>query len=398
MLKQDTNPQDKPIDDVEPTRRDTFKILKKILQKHKQHSYTPLISVFLFCLVIGFLAIYFIPGKAKPVQENQRIAQQSFPDTMLGFFAETSFSISDDFSLPMAMTAAEDEIVVGGLNVQGNQCHIVLYSKDGKKQNETPLPEIPTDLLIPKEDELFSGNLLITFRNSVGVYNHEGQLLNIASAPKKEEAFFTSIAADSEYFWVADALQNKIYRFDARGQLNLTLEKEKTLDAEKKPFAGFGANNFYLDISLDPQKNLWVADAKNGCLVPFDKNGQWLSPQVWGTHGSVSENDLSDQFFGNNNPVSLAFFQDGRVLTIEKDVNRVKVFTPEHTFQSLLASPKTFYALPHPSNGWNPGIKKEWNLDNENMLVPILKAHILPNNKVVLLDQINLKIHLFVEK
>ncbi|MDR1491898.1 MAG: hypothetical protein LBT05_04160 [Planctomycetaceae bacterium] len=399
MTNQNTDPQNKLTEDIEPTRKDSFKILKKILQKHKQHSYTPLIIVILSSLVFGFLALYFIPNKEKPMQADQRIARQSFPDNLIGFFPETSFSISDDFSLPMALAAfSENEILVGGLNVQGNQCRIILYSKDGKKQKETPLPAIPTDLLIPKEGELFLGNLLIAFSNNIGVYDREGNLLKTISAPKKEDAFFTSLAADGEHLWVADALQSKIYRFDLHGQLNLTIEKEKTLDAEKKPFPGFGANNFYLGISLDSQKNLWVADAKNGRLVPFDKSGQWLSSQIWGTHGSSSENDLSDQFFGDNNPISLAFFQDGRVLTIEKDVNRVKIFTPEHTFQSLAASPGFFYAPSYQSDGWFSEEKNKWNLDHENLPVPVLKASILSNNKVILLDQINLKVHFFTEK
>lgn len=62
--------------------------------------------------------------------------------------------------------------------------------------------------------------------------------------------------------------------------------------------------------------------------------------QSWGRPGVAI-----DSFCGCCNPISLALQSDGRCLTAEKGLPRVKVYTAAGTLESVVAGPESFAAV-----------------------------------------------------
>ncbi len=67
--------------------------------------------------------------------------------------------------------------------------------------------------------------------------------------------------------------------------------------------------------------------------MTYSYEGDWGS--AWGAGGS----QLSD-FFGCCNPAHFAILPDGRFVTSEKGIPRVKVYSPEGQFDSVVAGPE----------------------------------------------------------
>ncbi|HSU57508.1 MAG TPA: hypothetical protein VLT36_25935, partial [Candidatus Dormibacteraeota bacterium] len=58
---------------------------------------------------------------------------------------------------------------------------------------------------------------------------------------------------------------------------------------------------------------------------------------AWGKPGAAIEN-----FCGCCNPIKLAFLTDGRVVTFEKGIPRVKIHGPDGKFESVVAGAESF--------------------------------------------------------
>ena len=58
---------------------------------------------------------------------------------------------------------------------------------------------------------------------------------------------------------------------------------------------------------------------------------------AWGTPGAAVQN-----FCGCCNPIDLALLSDGRTVTFEKGIPRVKVYSATGEFESVVAGPESF--------------------------------------------------------
>ena len=86
---------------------------------------------------------------------------------------------------------------------------------------------------------------------------------------------------------------------------------------------------------MTPDGNLWVANPGRHQLELYTPAGELL--RSFGQSGNAI-----DQFLGCCNPSDFALLSDGRIVTAEKGVPRVKVFKDDGHLQTVVAGPDSF--------------------------------------------------------
>ncbi len=89
----------------------------------------------------------------------------------------------------------------------------------------------------------------------------------------------------------------------------------------------------YFDLAVDGEDMLHVVNPGMRRVETYNEQGELQS--YWGQAGSA----LSG-FFGCCNPAHVAILSDGRFVTSEKGIPRVKIYTAAGDLQSVVAGPR----------------------------------------------------------
>ena len=128
-------------------------------------------------------------------------------------------------------------------------------------------------------------------------------------------ASLTAVRVAGADILVADASARIIRRFDAAGRpLGLIGDRSKT--------KSFILPNGYLDVVVDAENRVYATDTGRHQVTTWSVDG---TPT--GRFGKFGMTDPAD-FVGCCNPVNLAVTPDGKIVTAEKMIARVKVFEP----------------------------------------------------------------------
>ena len=145
-------------------------------------------------------------------------------------------------------------------------------------------------------------------------------------------AVITAITVAGDNVYVADAGQRVVYRTDLSGEI---LQRFGQRD-ESKHYPGLILPSPHLDVALHDGL-LWINNPGQHELEGFDSSGNMV--RHWGAAGMTIE-----KFAGCCNPTDFAIFADGRFVTSEKGVPRVKIYSSEGQLQSVVGGPDIFGA------------------------------------------------------
>jgi hypothetical protein len=145
-----------------------------------------------------------------------------------------------------------------------------------------------------------------------------------------QRAMLTSIAAGERDVYVADAGNRLVYRYDTSGKRLATIGKRD----RTKGTPIFVIPSPYFDLALTAEGQLRVANTGRHRI-------EWYSPAgvyegAWGEMG-----EEIDRFCGCCNPANFAILPDGRIVTAEKGIPRVKVYQADGTFFGVVAGTET---------------------------------------------------------
>lgn len=141
-------------------------------------------------------------------------------------------------------------------------------------------------------------------------------------------ARITSVLVAGGNVWIGDAGNRVVLRCDMQGHVLSKLGKRDP--ARRIP--GLVLPSLHLDLAWTRQGNLLVTNAGRLSVETYRPSGDLISS--WGRASS----DL-DGFFGCCNPTNLAVLPDGKVVTAEKGLPRVKVYYPDGRLESVVAVP-----------------------------------------------------------
>jgi len=220
---------------------------------------------------------------------------------------------------PRALALDDD----GKLYVTGENAMVVF-------ENDKEVDRIEVDGTVRCMTVDSDGTRYLGFRDHVAVMSAAGKIEQ--KWDTVHEAFFTSIDIEEDHVYVADAGNRVVYQFAKTG----TLVKRIGEKNEKESIPGFLTPGPFLDLAVNPDGFLWVVNPGKLGLERYRTDGSmvtsWYKPDL----------DL-DGFSGCCNPTHVAFTNDGRLITAEKGLVRLKVYdVTSGEFQELIAGSKLF--------------------------------------------------------
>jgi hypothetical protein len=216
------------------------------------------------------------------------------------------------------------DITVGGELIIAAGKHISWHKSDGTLVSEFALGDEARCLAVTEEGMIFAG-----LRDHVEVFERKGSRLATWEAPAKN-AYFTGLVVAGADVLVADAGGRVVLRYNRLGKLKTRIGERK-----KDQTTGFIVPSPFFDVAIAPDGLLRVTNPGRHRVEAYTFDGDL--EYSWGVAGAAIEN-----FCGCCNPINLAVLKDGYVVTFEKGIPRVKVYSPEGKFRSVVAGPEAF--------------------------------------------------------
>ncbi|HWI58567.1 MAG TPA: hypothetical protein VNZ22_15180, partial [Bacillota bacterium] len=146
-----------------------------------------------------------------------------------------------------------------------------------------------------------------------------------------KKTWFTGLSVGENDVFAADAANRVVLRYDRSGKVAGRIGQK----SKEHNVPGLIVPSPYLGVKLGRDGLLRVNNPGRHCVDLYTANGDLeLS---WGKPSAAIAG-----FCGCCNPISVALLPDGSCVTCEKGLPRVKVYSPEGTFQCVVAGPESF--------------------------------------------------------
>lgn len=230
-------------------------------------------------------------------------------------------SISAPHPDALALTDEDHMLVAGGGEV-------LLLNPQGKEEARHEVSGRVHALLAVE------GGILLGFRRGVTLFDPATGSLDDWTG-FNERSCVTALTCDEDHIFVSDAGNRVVLRYDRQGTLLNTIGK----DSSEGSGPGFIVPSPYFASAIDPMGMLWVINPGRHGLESFRFDGRPVSS--WYKAGAVL-----DGFCGCCNPIHIAWRSDHSLVTVEKGLNRVKVYAPDFSVRGLVAGPLQVVGLP----------------------------------------------------
>ncbi len=278
-------------------------------------------------LVVGTYALYHLDsgseGKAEPTQrfESELTAQMQIPTELLTYRERLRIPVS--LEQPVALAVGPD----GKILVAGDSALEVL-SGDGRSLAVVPLEGPPSCLAVAGPDDAEPGSVVVAVQRHITVlgpnYEPRQQWPDL-----EQKTAITAVVVAGDFVFVADAGQRVVWQYDRAGRRLGSIGKG---DPDRQ-MPGFIIPSPCFDLVADADETLHIVNPGMRRIETYSFDGQLQS--YWGNAGAA----LSD-FFGCCNPAHLASLADGRFVTSEKGIPRIKIYSATGDLEEVVAGPE----------------------------------------------------------
>lgn len=240
---------------------------------------------------------------------------KNVPPELIHYKETKNFKIG--FHHPAGLTLADDKIYAVG------DSSLKIIDLSGQLLGEHNFNAAP------KTVEVLDDEILVAFKNQLWVLNSDGN--EKARWDFDQNSVITSVVATHELVFVADAGRRKVIKLNWDGEKLLEFDGKANLD----DLHGFIIPSPYFDLDINPDGDLWVVNPGLHSLENYTPDGNLR--ENWQASGAATEN-----FSGCCNPAHFCFLPDGRFVTSEKGLVRIKVYKPSGEFDGVVAPPTKF--------------------------------------------------------
>jgi hypothetical protein len=245
-------------------------------------------------------------------------------DPALIHYRQTA-EISVNLKQPHALAVGPD----GKIFVAGDKA-IQIFDSKGVKATEINLEYEPRCLAVGGAEHKYPGRIYVGASDHVEVLDADGKPVGSWDIIN-EKALPTSIAIAENDIFLADAGNRIVWHYDTDGKL---INRIGSPDPARK-IRGFFITSSYFDLALGRDGLLYVV---NPCALHLEAyTFQGDLEFFWGK-GSPT----IDGFFGCCNPAHFAVLSDGRFVTAEKGMPRIKIYSPQGKFECVVAGQEQF--------------------------------------------------------
>jgi sugar lactone lactonase YvrE len=237
------------------------------------------------------------------------------------------YSLASEFPLALKdvrgiASGPEDRIYVAGDQA------IQIFQPDGKIEATVSLGGVPSCLAVAGGSHADPGQMYVAVGGQIHVLDTAGKVVRQWAVPS-DAPVLTALAVAPQDLFAADASGRVVWHFTLDGQLVGAIGKPDP-ERQQPPFI---VPSPYFDLVLGAEGLLHVVNPGMRQIMTYSYAGDF--GDAWGSAGS----QLKD-FFGCCNPAHLAILPDGRFVTSEKGIPRIKVYGAQGQFESVVAGPE----------------------------------------------------------
>lgn len=203
--------------------------------------------------------------------------------------------------------------------------YLTLLSQRGERGLEIAATE-PTRCCAVAED----GTIYLGLRDHVELFNAKGERQAVWESQGKK-AWLTGVAVTKNDVFVADAGNRVVLRFDKSGKL---VGRIGARDKERN-IPGFIIPSPFFSVTVARDGLLRVNNPGRHRMELYTSDGDFEGS--WG----VASMGIKG-FCGCCNPINFALLPDGRYVTCEKGLPRVKIYSASGEFESVVAGVECF--------------------------------------------------------
>lgn len=257
------------------------------------------------------------PASTNPFAYDLSRVEKTDP-TLIAYKPASQWRLSR--KAPKQMTIAPDDRLY---LCAGN--YVTVMSLDGQTVSEIALPDSACCVAVAKDGQMFAAT-----RDRVEVFDAQGRR-QAQWDPVGKKSWLTGLAVGPNDVFVADSGNRVVLRHDRSGRLIGRIGEK---NAERN-VPGFIVPSPYLGVEIHPDGLLRVNNPGRHQVEAYTFNGDFEG--AWGK-ASLS----IDGFCGCCNPIAIAVLPDGRIVTGEKGLPRVKVYSAVGQFESVVAGVEAF--------------------------------------------------------
>ncbi|HLO59811.1 MAG TPA: hypothetical protein VK179_13770 [Bacteroidales bacterium] len=198
------------------------------------------------------------------------------------------------------------------------------FDTEGKKSGEFLIDSTAQCITVYHE------RVYVGTGNRVLCYDKAGKISGVFK-PINNKGFITSLAADDEYVYAADAINKKILKYNASGYIIAELGHKDSLSGAP----GLIIPSLYLDIAIGNFDDLWIVNPGRLELENFSLSGTMRTS--WGRNTCTTE-----PFIGCCNPAHMSLLPDGSFVTYEKGIDKIKIYNQAGEFSCFVAGAGSF--------------------------------------------------------
>jgi hypothetical protein len=213
----------------------------------------------------------------------------------------------------------EDRVYIAAGN------YVSVLDRQGTRVNDIDLGTAARCVAVAGDGTIYAG-----VRDHVEVFDRKGKRLAIWESPGKR-TWLTGLAVGENDVFAADAGNRVVLRYDKSGKLAGRIGERN----KERNVPGLIMPSPYLAVKLGRDGLLRVNNTGRHRVEAYTPSGDLEFS--WGKPTSAIEG-----FCGCCNPVGLALLPDGRCVTCEKGLPRVKVYSSEGVFESVVAGAESF--------------------------------------------------------
>lgn len=240
--------------------------------------------------------------------------------------------------------------------------YVSVVDRDGARVSEIALPRPAKCVAVAGDGTVYAG-----VKDHVEVFDSKGQRQAVWDSLGKK-AWLSGLAVGEKGVFAADSGNRVVLRYDRSGKLLGRIgEKNK-----ERNVPGLVLPSPYLDVKLAPDGLLRLNNTGRHRVEAYTVEGDleffWGKPSM-----------AIDGFCGCCNPVGLALLPDGRYVTSEKGLPRVKIYSKEGAFECVVAGTESFsenWRKCSPSDCTTGGLDAAVGADGQIYILDMVEANV----------------------
>ena len=214
------------------------------------------------------------------------------------------------------------------------------FDGGGTLLRKIDLPEEPRAIVCGTPETILTDKIVVAHPQNIAVYTAEGNR-ETSWLHLDQQSDIRSLVLTPKYLFAADTGKRSILRLYGQGTRGTLARTFGNTNESEDSFTGFVVYAAPITMTYAPQTSLlYIANPGKHRVEVFTVDGIYKPERSWGEPSAHWSG-----FAGCCNPIGLAVLDDGRVLTVEKSVPRIKILTQDGHLDCVVAAPAVLEAV-----------------------------------------------------